>query len=87
MFTVYLLRCSNGAFYVGLTDDLPRRLAEHQSGEGARYTREHRPVVLLWKESHSVREAAEAREAQIKRWSRAKKAALARGDLRDLKRL
>ncbi len=87
MFTVYLLRCSNGAFYVGLTDDLPRRLAEHQPGEGARYTREHRPVVLLWNEAHPVRESAEDREAQIKRWTRAKKEALAEGNLSRLELL
>ncbi|WP_244930318.1 GIY-YIG nuclease family protein [Nocardioides sp. W7] len=76
----YMLRCSDGTFYVGSTRDLERRLYEHQIGEGATYTRWRRPVELVWHEEHENVGIAFAREKQIQNWSRAKRLALIRQD-------
>jgi predicted GIY-YIG superfamily endonuclease len=86
-FRVYLLRCSNGSYYVGHTDDIARRLEEHNSGKGAEHTRKYRPVRLLYTESFEDEQDAIRRELQIKHWSHAKKAALAAGDVQALKKL
>ncbi len=79
-FYTYLLRCSDGHFYVGHTDDLDMRLSQHQSGEIAGYTQKRRPVSLAWSEQFQSRDDAFAAERQIKGWSRAKKEALILGD-------
>ena len=80
----YLLECADGSTYVGSTTDLEARLAQHQSGEGAAYTRRRRPVRLLWAgELEHVGEAY-ALERRLHGWSRAKKLALARGELERL---
>jgi len=84
-FWVYLLRCSNGSYYVGHTDDVVRRLEEHNSGKGADHTRKYRPVKLLYTEPFDSECAALRREMQIKRWSCAKKAALIAGDQQALR--
>jgi putative endonuclease len=76
----YILRCSDDSYYVGSTFDLERRLAQHQSGEGAAYTRRRRPVQLVWAEEHDRFDEAYAREKQVQGWSRAKREALIRGD-------
>ena len=82
---VYLLRCRNGDFYTGLTTDLDRRLAEHQSGIGGKFTRAVKPVALIYHETFKSQAAARQREVQIKNWSRSKKAALVAGNLEALK--
>jgi len=74
---VYLLRCADGTLYAGWTFDIARRLRDHQHGRGARYTRARRPVELLYHERLPSRRAAMRREAQIKRFSRTCKLALA----------
>ena len=79
-FSAYLLRCSDGSYYVGSTEDLELRLAQHQSGELGGYTASRRPVTLVWSEQFATRDDAFAAERRIKGWSRAKKEALARGD-------
>lgn len=84
---VYLLRCSNGTYYVGHTDDVVRRLEEHNFGKGAEHTRKYRPVKLIYTEPFDSEGEALRREMQIKRWSRAKKAALASGEVSVLKKL
>ncbi|MEP9400239.1 TrmH family RNA methyltransferase [Sphingomonas silueang] len=76
----YLLRCADGRYYVGHTDDLDRRIALHQAGEIPGFTQTRRPVVLAWNETFPTREEAIAAEQQIKGWSRAKKEALIAGD-------
>ncbi|MCC7493864.1 MAG: GIY-YIG nuclease family protein [Fimbriimonadaceae bacterium] len=76
----YLLRCADGTLYVGLTDDLEGRVAEHQEGLGSDYTRRRLPVALAWSDRFATREDAAALERQLKGWSRAKKEALIRGD-------
>ena len=86
-FWVYLLRCSNGTYYVGHTDNVPRSLKEHNAGCGAEYTRKYRPVDLAFTEPFESESEAMKREKQIKHWSHEKKTALIEGDLKKLKNL
>jgi tRNA/rRNA methyltransferase len=86
-FHVYILRLSDGHYYVGHTDDLGTRIAQHQSGAIPGFTRDKRPVEFLWSEQFPERDQAFAAERQIKGWSRAKKEALMRGDFGALKDL
>ena len=72
-FFVYLLRCSDGTLYCGWTTDLKRRLAAHNSGNGAKYTRSRRPVELVYFEEMEDKSAAMKREWQLKHISRAEK--------------
>lgn len=71
--SVYILRCGDGSLYTGCTTDVERRLKEHQSGKGAKYTRSHGPVSLAYQEEVEDRSAALRREAAIKKLSRAEK--------------
>ena len=73
---MYILRCSNGQYYVGSTHDLDKRLAEHQCGEGALFTKKHLPVELVYFEQFQIIAEAFQREHQIKGWNRKKKEAL-----------
>ena len=75
--TVYILRCGDGTLYTGITNDLPRRLAAHRSGKGAKYTRGRGPLALLYAEEQPDRSTASRREAAIKALSREEKEALA----------
>ena len=86
-FWVYLLCCSNGSYYVGHTDDVSRRIEEHNAGKEAEHTRKYRPVQLLYTEDFPSESEAIRREMQIKRWSAAKKEALISGDIQRLKNL
>lgn len=79
-FWAYMLHCRGGKFYTGHTDDLERRLAQHQSGIHKGFTSDKLPVVLVWSQEFPSRYEAIAAERQIKGWSRAKKLALIRGD-------
>ena len=79
-FWVYILRCADGRYYTGHTDDLERRLAQHQRGEGGAFTSIRRPVTLMWCEDAPTRDEALAMERQLKPWSRAKKEAWIAGD-------
>jgi predicted GIY-YIG superfamily endonuclease len=79
-FYVYMLRCADGSFHTGHTDDLDARLWQHQQGVGADWTRRRRPVELVWCEALPTRDEAFAAERRIKPWSRAKKEALIAGD-------
>ena len=76
MYFVYVLQCSDGTLYTGITTDVPRRLAEHQAGKGGHYTRAKKAVKLLYQEPQPDRSAALKREAKIKRLTRAQKLAL-----------
>ena len=80
MFWIYILRCADGTYYTGHTDDLERRVAQHQSGIMQGYTHHCRPVTLMFSEYFPTRIEALERERQIKDWSRAKKEALFRSD-------
>jgi putative endonuclease len=79
-FWTYMLHCNGGAFYVGHTDDLERRIAEHEQGALPGFTRDHFPARFVWSERFATRLEALAMERRIKGWSRAKKMALIRGD-------
>ncbi len=75
-FWIYMLHCADRSYYVGHTEDLDRRIAEHQSGVIRGYTYERRPLELVWSENFQTRAEAQAAESRIKKWSRAKKEAL-----------
>ena len=77
---VYLLRCSDGSYYVGHTNDLEHRLAVHERGPIEGYTLSRRPVDLVFSDQFSTRQEAFHRERRIRGWSRAKKEALIKGD-------
>ncbi|WP_126664079.1 GIY-YIG nuclease family protein [Haloterrigena salifodinae] len=70
---VYVLECADGSLYTGYTTDLERRVAEHDAGEGAKYTRGRAPVELRYHERHESRSAAMSREYEIKQLSRREK--------------
>lgn len=79
--TVYMLRCADGSYYVGLTKKpVEARLWEHNEGVVEGYTKSRRPVVLVFAEQYDRIIEAIARERQIKGWSRRKKEALIRHD-------
>lgn len=79
-FWAYMLRCSDGRYYTGHTDDLERRINEHMPGGFCDFTSRRLPVELVWSEQfHSRLEALET-ERKVGRWSRAKKEALIKGD-------
>jgi predicted GIY-YIG superfamily endonuclease len=86
-FYVYILRCSDGSYYTGHTDDLERRVAMHEAGLIGGHTVKRRPVTLVWAGEVASRYEAIEREHQIKRWSRAKKEALIAEDWERLQRL
>lgn len=76
---VYMLRCKDGSLYTGCTDDVQRRLAVHNSGKGAKYTRSRLPVALVYEEPCADRSEALRREAAIKKMKKeAKEAMLAK---------
>jgi putative endonuclease len=75
--TVYLARCRDGTLYTGVTTDPERRLAQHNAGCGAAYTRSRLPVTLVYLESVSDRSGAQRREYAIRRMTRDQKEALA----------
>ena len=87
---VYILKCADGKYYVGSHrgDNVELRVAQHNSGDSpTAWTFRRRPVELVWS-AHFMRiDEAVSFEIQIKKWSRAKKEALIRGDIAELKRL
>ena len=83
----YILRLESGRLYPGVTKDLQRRYAEHIAGTGCRTTKLDPPAALVYSEQFPTFAAARRREAQVKRWTRAKKEALVAGDKAKLKQL
>lgn len=73
----YILVCADGTLYTGWTNDLEKRLAAHNAGKGAKYTRSRRPVRLFYYEEFAEKCEAQRRECEIKRLPREKKIALA----------
>lgn len=87
-FHIYILECSDGKLYTGMTNNLERRLEEHQKGLNPRaFTFKRRPVKLIWYETINDVFQAIYFEKRIKKWSAAKKRALASGDFDRLKLL
>jgi putative endonuclease len=70
---VYILRCSNRSLYTGITKDINRRLAEHNAGTGAKYTRAHLPCALVWSKGGFSESDAKKEEARIKKLSKKEK--------------
>jgi len=87
VFWAYMLHCRAGRFYTGHTDDLERRIAQHQSGLMPGYTQGRHPLELVWSQEFPSRYEALSAERRIKGWSRAKKLALIRGDWDAISRL
>ncbi len=83
-FWAYVVRCADDSYYTGHTDNLERRIGQHNLGEISGYTQTRRPVTLMWCQDFSSRQEALAAEFQVKGWSRRKKEALAREDWADL---
>lgn len=83
-FYVYILECSDGSYYTGHTDDLEKRIAEHQAGAYEGYTSQRLPVRLVFTEIFQTRDEAFLAERKIKGWSRAKKKKLIAGNIQDL---
>lgn len=75
----YILRCSDDTLYCGWTNDLQKRLASHNAGKGAKYTRSRHPVTLVYYETFETKEEAMSREFAIKRLSREEKLRLISG--------
>ena len=76
MFYAYLLSCSDGSLYAGYTDDLQKRLAVHNAGQGAKYTRGRLPVYLAYYEPFETKSEAMSRECAFKKLSRMEKLSL-----------
>jgi len=79
-FWAYILRCADGKFYTGHTDDLERRIGEHQTGGYCDFTSRRLPVTLVWSEAFPSRIEALEAERIVGGWSRGKKEALIAGD-------
>jgi len=75
---VYILKCTDGSLYTGITTDLARRFNEHKNKKGGAYTSAHKAQKIVYGEKYSGRSDALKREAEIKRWTRVKKLALIR---------
>lgn len=86
-FWVYILRCADGSYYTGHTDNLEKRIAEHQAGQLPGYTCSRRRVTAVYTEACKTREEALASERRIKGWSRKEKEAMMRGDWKEVARL
>ena len=82
---MYILKCKDNSFYVGSTNNLRLRIEEHNRGEGCEYTRDRRPLQLVYYEECMSIKAAFEREQQIKGWNRKKKKALIHGNTNTLK--
>jgi predicted GIY-YIG superfamily endonuclease len=76
---VYIVECCDGSYYTGITNDIARRVQEHNAGTASRYTRSRRPVVLRYQEVCADRSQALMREFAVKLMSRKEKQALVRG--------
>jgi len=75
MWQVYILQCSDDSLYVGITNNLTKRIKDHQSGKASKYTRSRLPVRLVYKENKLNKGNALRREYEIKKWPRSKKIA------------
>ena len=81
---MYILKCSDDSYYVGSTIDLQKRIAEHNMGVGAKYTKRRLPVRLVYCEEYENVKDAFLREKQVQGWSRKKREALINNDLASL---
>ena len=75
---VYIVKCSDGTYYTGISNNVQARVGKHNSGKGAKYTRSRRPVELVWSEPAEDRSTASKREYKIKKMKREDKLRLIR---------
>lgn len=73
MFYVYFLECRDGSFYCGYTNDLDKRVKNHNKGIGSKYTKKRRPVRLIYSEEYETRASAMKREYALKQLTRKQK--------------
>jgi putative endonuclease len=78
MYYVYILLCSDNSLYTGSTNDVEKRFKDHLAGRGARYTKSHKPIKIVYRKKFTTKSDALKREAEIKKWSKAKKEELVR---------
>lgn len=78
MWFTYIILCQDGTYYTGSTNDVKKRFKDHLEGRGARYTKSHKPVKMIYKEKFATKSEALKREAEIKSWPKAKKEELVR---------
>ena len=71
--TLYILKCNDDSYYTGITNDIDKRLSDHENGKGAKYTRGRGPFKLIYQENHADRSSASKREYEIKKLSRLEK--------------
>ena len=81
----YILRCGDGSLYTGWSNHLTKRVADHNAGRGAKYTKAHLPVELVYYEIFETKEEAMKRECAIKKLSRPQKERLIESDMNLLK--
>ena len=86
-FWVYMLQCADRSYYVGHTDELEKRVLQHERGESGGYTSTRRPVRVVFTQAFASREEALAADLQIKGWSRKKKEALVQSDWAEMSQL
>lgn len=73
MWYVYVLLCDDGSLYTGSTNDIKKRFEDHRGGKGAKYTRSHKPVKVVYQEQLDSKSEALKRENEIKGWKRKEK--------------
>lgn len=81
MWHIYILECKDGRLYTGITDNIERRLEEHKTGKGGKFTHAFKVDKLLYSEPCGSKNEALKREAQIKGWTKRKKLVLIKGDV------
>ncbi|PKK82289.1 MAG: hypothetical protein CVT49_14550 [candidate division Zixibacteria bacterium HGW-Zixibacteria-1] len=79
MWYLYILKCNDGSLYTGVTINIPNRIEKHNAGKGAKYTRSHRPVELVYYEEYETESEARKRERELKGLRRKKKEQLIDG--------
>lgn len=73
MWFVYIIECVDGSYYIGSTNNVKKRFKDHLEGRGARYTKSHKPLKLVYSEKFATKTQALKREAELKKWSRKRK--------------
>lgn len=86
IFYVYIIKCADDSYYIGQTDNLEKRIAEHKIGACAGYSSTRLPIELVYSQEFASRDEAIAAERKIKKWNRKKKEALIQGDFEALRK-
>jgi putative endonuclease len=81
MWHVYILLCSDNSLYTGYSDNPQKRFLDHTSGRGAKYTKSHKPLKIIYQETFATKSEALKREIEIKSWPRKKKIVLLKLEL------